>query len=96
MTQNNHPTINGNGNSAGVPPAPPEAHLQANKPKFKINDKVIYTNPQGVCWGEKTIVGYELWTGETYTAHRYYISPTDTPWYPVHEDGLRHIELVQS
>ena len=61
------------------------------EPAFKVGDVVIYTNPQGVCFGKRTIVG----TGPEFNdeaaargAVRYYIEPTDTPWYPVRESCL--------
>jgi hypothetical protein len=53
--------------------------------KFKIGDKVIYTNSNGVCWGERTIIGLDERTGEP----TYYIDPTDTPWFSVREDTLK-------
>jgi len=57
-------------------------------PRFKIGDKVNYTNHNGVFFGERTITGTTSWYGDD---TRYYIEPTDTPWYPVHEDRLAEI-----
>jgi hypothetical protein len=52
--------------------------------KFKIGDRVIYTNSNGVMIGEKTIIGLDTRTSEP----TYYIVPTDTPWFSVSEEGL--------
>lgn len=58
------------------------------RPKFKVGDKVYYTNPNGVRIGEKTIVRI---TSEVGCIPRYYITPTDTPWYPPAETCFRKI-----
>ena len=55
--------------------------------KFKIGDKVNYTNCNGVNWGEKTIIGTDTRTGQP----TYYIAPTDTPWFSVREELLELI-----
>lgn len=57
--------------------------------KFKEKDKVIYTNPQGVCFGYRTILNVVLWESEYGREWRYYLKDSDTPWYPVSEDNLR-------
>ncbi|SMF88189.1 hypothetical protein SAMN05661091_4164 [Paenibacillus uliginis N3/975] len=57
--------------------------------QFELGDHVKYTNPNGVYIGVKKIIGYELWSGEHYSDHRYYIEPSDTPWYPVSEESLK-------
>ena len=66
--------------------------LQSNKPqpapKYHAGQRVHYTNPQGVYWGERTIIAAEFWKGDNYTAWRYYLSDSDTPWYPVGEKSL--------
>ena len=54
--------------------------------KFKVGQEVVYTNDQGVNWGRKTIVGHEV---DSFGQDRYYIEPTDTPWFPVHERNLK-------
>lgn len=64
------------------------------EPKFQAGDPVIYTNPQGVCWGEKIVVGHEVWEGEHYVDHRYFITPTDTPWYPVSQSCLEPQHVI--
>lgn len=53
--------------------------------KFKIGDTVHYTNSQGVYWGKKKIVGFEIRTNKP----TYLIEPTDTPWFSVDETNLR-------
>lgn len=60
-------------------------------PAFKVGDVVIYTNPQGVCFGRKTVVGTAPAFEPEAAARgevRYYISPTDTPWFSVQESCL--------
>ena len=57
-------------------------------PKYKAGQTVHYTNPYGVYWGERTIIAAEFWQGDSYTAWRYYLSASDTPWYPVDEKCL--------
>lgn len=55
-------------------------------PKYKVGDRVIWTNDYGVNWGARTIkeVGEpDEWGG------RYYIYPTDTPWMYVREKNLQ-------
>ena len=61
------------------------------EPAFKVGDVVIYTNPQGVCFGKRTIVGTDPEFKAEAAARgavRYYIEPTDTPWYCVAESCL--------
>lgn len=60
---------------------------QWSEPKFKIGDKVIYTNDYGVCWGEKEIteVVFTAWD----EAPRYHYKNSSTPWFPVAEKNLR-------
>ncbi len=60
--------------------------------KFKIGQVVNYTNPQGVFWGRRKIVGHEV---DQFGVDRYYIEPTDTPWYAVHEDCLSEVKLAE-
>ncbi len=31
-----------------------------NKPKFKVGDRVTYTNDYGMCWGTKTITEVDI------------------------------------
>lgn len=58
-----------------------------SEPKFKVGDKVIYTNDYGVCWGEKEIIEvvFESWD----KAPRYHYKNSKTPWFPVSEKNLR-------
>lgn len=53
--------------------------------KFKVGDVVLYTNPQGVFWGERKIVKLD----ERCNRPTYYIEPTDTPWYSVGEECFK-------
>jgi hypothetical protein len=61
------------------------AEHNADKFKYKIGEEVFYTNGYGIPFGNKTIIGRELWDGKD---PRYYIFPTDTEWYPVGESQL--------
>lgn len=56
-----------------------------NERKFKLGDKVEYTNGNRVLIGEKTIVGFDTRTN----LPTYYIEPTDTPWFSVREENLK-------
>jgi hypothetical protein len=57
------------------------------KYKFKNGDRVLYTNSNGVCFGEKTIIKLSQRSNKP----TYYITPTDTPWFSVREDQLQLI-----
>lgn len=57
------------------------------KSKFNVGDRVIYTNSNGVCWGEKTITGVSP-ISYSNSGFGYKIEPTDTPWYYVKEECL--------
>ncbi len=53
--------------------------------KFKVGDKVIFTNDYGVVIrGVKTILSIDADADHA----RYYIKPTDSPWYSVRERNL--------
>jgi hypothetical protein len=52
--------------------------------KFKIGDKVIWTNSNGVLLGERTIIGLDERTNRP----TYYLDPIDTPWFSVGEEEL--------
>ncbi|QOJ19503.1 MAG: hypothetical protein HRU77_01605 [Gammaproteobacteria bacterium] len=63
--------------------------IAAINPKFSIGDEVNYTNPQGVDFGKRKILGIEIW--EEYHGDnrvRYFLSDSDTPWFPVGETCL--------
>ena len=65
-----------------------------NMNKFNIGDKVIYTNDNGVCFGEKTITDVrEISYSET--GYGYKIEPTDTPWYYFKEEEFTKVEGVK-
>lgn len=53
--------------------------------EFNVGDKVIYTNPQGVCWGLKVISELDTRSGRP----TYYYEDSDTPWYSVCETSFR-------
>lgn len=62
--------------------------------QFSVGDRVTYTNEFGVVFRGRTVTevvripddpeAYGTWAGQT----RYYISPTDAPWFPVREREL--------
>jgi hypothetical protein len=64
------------------------AAIDSSRPKFKEGDRVHYTNPQGVYFGERTILKAEHWQREYGNQWRYFISDSDSPWYPVAESSL--------
>lgn len=53
------------------------------KHKYKVGDKVVFTNCFGVCWGVKTITALDEHNGPTY-----HYTPTDTPWFSTNEEHL--------
>lgn len=57
--------------------------MSKNVPKFKIGDRVIFTNDNGVVFPGKTITGIEYWEG--YSEPLYFYKPTDTPWFASRE-----------
>lgn len=59
-----------------------EAMRQAAK--FKIGQRVTFTNDYGAMFPGKTIVFIEIIDFRP----RYYVTPTDCPWYPKHEENL--------
>jgi len=69
--------------------------MNKNQKKFKVGDKVTYTNPYGVIFTGKTITRIEtfsedgIFPGQT----RYYYEPGDSPWFPVSADGLELAEV---
>ncbi len=56
--------------------------------KFKISDKVIYTNDFGVWWGVKIIEQLDKRSGKP----TYFHKDTDTPWFSIEED---HYQLAE-
>ncbi|EBZ1027561.1 hypothetical protein D7O18_23370 [Salmonella enterica subsp. enterica serovar Muenchen] len=56
--------------------------------KYKPGDVVIYFNGNGIRIGERTIARIdEPFEGDD--EHRYFITPTDTPWYSIRESQLK-------
>ena len=61
--------------------------------RFKIGDKVVFTNTFGVCWGVKTITALDERSGRP----TYHYAPTETPWFSTDEEHLTladHDDLV--
>lgn len=57
--------------------------------EFQPGDIVTFTNDYGVVWEGKTIVERDTnWTGVDQTP-RYYIKPTDAPWFSKSAKNLR-------
>lgn len=67
--------------------------MEKNKPKFKVGDKVNFTNDYGVDWGEKIIKEVREITYSK-SGWGYIIDPTDSPWCAVKEELLTIIEEV--
>jgi hypothetical protein len=61
--------------------------------RYKVGDKVIFTNIFGVCWGVKTITSleYRPTTRDDNGPQRpcYHYANSDTPWFPTDEETLR-------
>lgn len=59
-------------------------------PTFRVGDKVHWYNGNDLYIGLVTITAlakpYEVW--EPWCEHRYYVTPIDTPWYPLRESAL--------
>jgi hypothetical protein len=62
---------------------------EAINPKFKIGEKVFFTNSYGVKIGERTVTKIVSWYGDDC---RYYTTPTDAPWFPTDESLLTAIK----
>ena len=62
---------------------------QRPEPKLAVGDIVYYSNGNGVPVGAKVVIGVD-WLDST--GWRYYIDPTDTPWFCVREDQLRKVK----
>ena len=65
--------------------AAPKRH--GAEPKFQIGDAVTFTNDYGVVFPGKTVIGVEVWSWQA-DEYRYFISPTDTPWFSAPERCL--------
>lgn len=59
-------------------------------PKFKVGDKVVFTNDYGVVFPGREITEVVVWCDGDYENDywRYHVTPTDTPWYPHKEKHL--------
>jgi hypothetical protein len=58
--------------------------------KFKVGDKVVFTNEYGVCFGVRTITGLDTRGGEP----TYYHAPTDCPWFASDEKLFRPADVL--
>jgi len=52
--------------------------------KFKIGDKVNWTNSNGVKLGVRTVIGLDVRSNRP----TYFLDPIDTPWFSVGEEEL--------
>lgn len=59
--------------------------------KFKIGEKVHYTNPAGVYWGIKEIKEVKK-ISYSDSGYGYIFTETETPWYAVSEENLKLID----
>jgi hypothetical protein len=70
---------------------------ESEEPRFQAGDVVHYTNPQGVEWGPRTVLSEDTSPDRPgYPQRRYYLTPTDTPWYSVAEDCLSEPPTVDN
>jgi hypothetical protein len=53
--------------------------------KFKIGERVIFTNSNGVVFKDKIVTGIE----KVKNGFKYFYSPTNAPWFPVPESSLK-------
>lgn len=77
-----------------MPSSASEGEQRMTTAKFSVGDRVTYTNEFGVVFCGKVVTevvhipddpeAHGTWAGQT----RYYISPTDAPWFPVREREL--------
>lgn len=61
--------------------------------RFKVGDKVIYTNCFGVCWGVKEITSLEFRpttrSDDGPQRPTYHYKGSDTPWFSVDEEHFK-------
>jgi len=55
--------------------------------RFKIGDKVNWTNSNGVELGIRTVIGLDVRTNRP----TYFLDPIDTPWFSVGEEYLTKV-----
>lgn len=55
---------------------------------FKVGDAVTMTNDYGVVFEGKKVIGIADDEFAKENGPRYFIAPTDTPWFSVHEKSL--------
>ena len=56
---------------------------------FKIGDKVTFTNEYGAVFSGKTIIGFDAEKYGDSTEKRYFVEPTDCPWFSKKESLLK-------
>lgn len=59
---------------------------------FKIGDEVEYTNPHGVKFGPRIVVGFVQNPDPDFLPDNTVYINSDSPWYPVKPSSLRKIE----
>ena len=69
-------------------PFPPE---NGQSLRFKIGDRVIFTNDYGVVFDEFSVTGYYT-EGDLYQYGYRYLLDWDCPWFPVKESSLQHYQ----
>lgn len=57
-------------------------------PKYSAGDAVTFTNDYGVVFHRKVVVGLDG-SGWSLPEPRYFIEPTDSPWFSVKESNLQ-------
>lgn len=62
--------------------------------KFKVDDDVIYTNDYGVSFRFKITGFYSEPTCALYANGARYLVNSSSPWFPVSESALRHVDDV--
>lgn len=82
-TVNKVSSVTVGGQQSGKTP-PTQATGPQGATTFRIGQKVRVTNGYGLDIGVKTIIGINS-TG------RYFLTPTDTPWFSWHESALKAI-----
>lgn len=70
--------------------------MSDQEPKFKVGDKVTFTNDYGVVFPNKTITKIQKFPiGGIFSGQiRYYFEPHDAYWFPVHERNLSPMIFV--
>jgi hypothetical protein len=59
---------------------------------FNIGDKVTFTNEYGVVFPGKTVTGIDNQKFGDSTEKRYFVTPTDCPWFSKKESLLKRVQ----